>query len=212
MNVTMTKTWTKRLLLPLITAITLSACGGAGAPDFPPPQVEIRPVALDTWKLSYTASGAVEANNKVDLNSEVGGVINLIGVREGDRIGKGTLLVRLKADKYRDEYRERVMELVEAKASGKTRMDVVDDYAYPLPVSVICKVLGVPLEDVGALSLESREPEKCSGICAVLAETDVINMVSRGVGAEAADRTLAAFEDPTAFDRLGIDRASLRLD
>jgi fatty acid omega-hydroxylase len=33
------------------------------------------------------------------------------------------------------------------KARGQTRIDVVDDYAYPLPVTVICKVLGVPLED-----------------------------------------------------------------
>ncbi|MFF4347047.1 cytochrome P450 [Streptomyces sp. NPDC001530] len=30
---------------------------------------------------------------------------------------------------------------------GKTRIDAVDEFAYPLPVSVICKVLGVPLED-----------------------------------------------------------------
>ncbi|WP_330342229.1 cytochrome P450 [Streptomyces sp. NBC_00557] len=30
---------------------------------------------------------------------------------------------------------------------GKTRIDAVDDFAYPLPVRVICKVLGVPLED-----------------------------------------------------------------
>ena len=30
---------------------------------------------------------------------------------------------------------------------GKTRLDVVDDYAYPVPVVVICKILGVPLKD-----------------------------------------------------------------
>ncbi|MET9452809.1 cytochrome P450 [Streptomyces cinerochromogenes] len=30
---------------------------------------------------------------------------------------------------------------------GKSRIDAVDDFAYPLPVTVICKVLGVPLED-----------------------------------------------------------------
>lgn len=30
---------------------------------------------------------------------------------------------------------------------GKTRFDAVDEFAYPLPVTVICKVLGVPLED-----------------------------------------------------------------
>jgi cytochrome P450 len=33
------------------------------------------------------------------------------------------------------------------KAKGKTRIDVVDDYAYPLPVAVICRVLGIPLKD-----------------------------------------------------------------
>ena len=33
------------------------------------------------------------------------------------------------------------------KAKGKTRIDVVDDFAYPLPVAVICKILGVPLVD-----------------------------------------------------------------
>ncbi len=45
----------------------------------------------------------------------------------------------------------------------------------------IARYLGVTLEEVGALSLEGDHPEKVSGICAVLAETDVINMVSRGV-------------------------------
>lgn len=31
--------------------------------------------------------------------------------------------------------------------AGKDRVDIVDDFAYPLPVTAICKVLGVPLED-----------------------------------------------------------------
>lgn len=47
----------------------------------------------------------------------------------------------------------------------------------------IARYLGVPQEDVGRLSKEeSRAPETVSSICAVLAETDVINMVSRGIG------------------------------
>ncbi|MDD5544331.1 MAG: BadF/BadG/BcrA/BcrD ATPase family protein [Acidobacteriia bacterium] len=49
----------------------------------------------------------------------------------------------------------------------------------------IARYLGVGLEEVGPLSMRARRPEIVSGICAVLAETDVINMVSRGV--ETAD-------------------------
>jgi len=45
----------------------------------------------------------------------------------------------------------------------------------------IARYLGVALEEVGELSSEGRTPEQVSSICAVLAETDVINMVSRGI-------------------------------
>ncbi len=46
----------------------------------------------------------------------------------------------------------------------------------------IARYLGVTLEEIGTLSQQAESPEACSSICAVLAETDVINMVSRGVG------------------------------
>jgi benzoyl-CoA reductase subunit D len=45
----------------------------------------------------------------------------------------------------------------------------------------ISRYLGVSVEDVGRLSMSADNPEMVSGICAVLAETDVINMVSRGI-------------------------------
>ena len=45
----------------------------------------------------------------------------------------------------------------------------------------IARYLGVALDEIGPLSKASTNPEKVSSICAVLAETDVINMVSRGV-------------------------------
>ena len=45
----------------------------------------------------------------------------------------------------------------------------------------IARYLGVAVEEIGALSKSSQTPEKFSSICAVLAETDVINMVSRGI-------------------------------
>lgn len=45
----------------------------------------------------------------------------------------------------------------------------------------IARYLGVSLAEVGELSRQGTKPEKVSSICAVLAETDVINMVSRGI-------------------------------
>ncbi len=48
-------------------------------------------------------------------------------------------------------------------------------------VENISRYLGLAIEEVGDISLKADHPETPSGICAVLAETDVINMVSRGV-------------------------------
>jgi benzoyl-CoA reductase subunit D len=45
----------------------------------------------------------------------------------------------------------------------------------------ISRYLGLAIEDVGVISMKSVTPETPSGICSVLAETDVINMVSRGI-------------------------------
>jgi benzoyl-CoA reductase subunit D len=45
----------------------------------------------------------------------------------------------------------------------------------------ISRYLGLSIEEVGDVSLQAQAPEVSSGICAVLAETDVINMVSRGI-------------------------------
>ncbi|MDP6540486.1 MAG: benzoyl-CoA reductase subunit D [Planctomycetota bacterium] len=45
----------------------------------------------------------------------------------------------------------------------------------------ISRYLGVALDEIGELSRRADDPEAVSSICAVLAETDVINMVSRGI-------------------------------
>ena len=45
----------------------------------------------------------------------------------------------------------------------------------------IARYLGIAQDEIGMLSRQSDNPEVVSSICAVLAETDVINMVSRGI-------------------------------
>ncbi|MEU8691200.1 cytochrome P450 [Streptomyces sp. NPDC048665] len=49
-------------------------------------------------------------------------------------------------DGLRGELAKVVTELLDA-FEGKDRVDIVEDFAYPLPVTAICKVLGVPRED-----------------------------------------------------------------
>ncbi|MEV5079823.1 cytochrome P450 [Streptomyces sp. NPDC056159] len=49
-------------------------------------------------------------------------------------------------DAMRGEITRITEELIETLRS-RTRVDVVDDFAYPLPVTVICRLLGVPRED-----------------------------------------------------------------
>ncbi len=46
------------------------------------------------------------------------------------------------------------------------------------------KYLEVPLEDVGALSLRAAHPQPISSVCAVLAESEIINHVSAGISVE----------------------------
>ena len=42
---------------------------------------------------------------------------------------------------------QRIVNALLDKARGKNRVDVVDEYAYLLPVTVICQIMGIPLKD-----------------------------------------------------------------
>ncbi|MEI7716419.1 MAG: cytochrome P450 [Mycobacterium sp.] len=53
-------------------------------------------------------------------------------------------VVRL-ANEILDKVKDRAATRVDARLDA--RLDVVEDFAYPIPVAVICKILGVPVED-----------------------------------------------------------------
>ena len=73
------------------------------------------------------------------------------------------------------------------KAKGKNRIDFVDEYAYPLPVRIICEILGVPLKD---------EPHFHGWIAALMAGADM--------GPEAATEQAARLREKAAESRLAI--------
>ncbi|WP_406378623.1 cytochrome P450 [Streptomyces sp. NBC_01618] len=51
-----------------------------------------------------------------------------------------------RVDAMRDQIADITTELLEA-LRDREQIDIVDDFAYPLPVTVICRLLGVPRED-----------------------------------------------------------------
>ncbi len=56
-----------------------------------------------------------------------------------------------------EELRPRITELVDELLVDRTEIDLVGDFAYPLPVTVIAEMLGVPLSDREMFSRWSRE-------------------------------------------------------
>jgi pimeloyl-[acyl-carrier protein] synthase len=56
-----------------------------------------------------------------------------------------------------EELRPRITELVDGLLDGRGEIDLVEDFAYPLPVTVIAEMLGVPLSDRDMFSMWSRE-------------------------------------------------------
>ena len=69
----------------------------------------------------------------------------------------------------------------------------------------IARYLGIAQDEIGVLSKQADNPEKVSGICAVLAETDVINMVSRGITAPNILKGIHALDGRSAGQAVEVD-------
>jgi benzoyl-CoA reductase subunit D len=85
----------------------------------------------------------------------------------------------------------------------------------------ISRYLGIAQDEIGELSVTSTNPEKVSSICAVLAETDVINMVSRsippndilrGIHESMADRLIKLLKSIDVIDGVVMMTGGLALD
>ncbi|HEY9745938.1 MAG TPA: efflux RND transporter periplasmic adaptor subunit [Oculatellaceae cyanobacterium] len=83
----------------LLAGAMLSGCAGGGGWSSPPPFVVTKPAQTQDWVVTYTATGTLEANNKVDLTAEMPGIVSDIYLKEGAAVSRGQALLRLKADK-----------------------------------------------------------------------------------------------------------------
>lgn len=87
--------------------------------------------------------------------------------------------------------------LDKVKARGVTRMDVVDDFSYPIPVSVIFRVLGAPIAD---------EPQFHAWVMDFMQGADVGPERDSEQGRAAAQKAAQSMAELDAYTRALIDR------
>ncbi|MEK4274585.1 cytochrome P450 family protein [Paenibacillus sp. FSL R7-0026] len=77
---------------------------------------------------------------------------NLLSVNPEDHRRLRRLIQKAFTPRMIERLRGRIVEISDelldkVLASGKRDMDLIEDYAFPLPIMVICEMLGVPLQD-----------------------------------------------------------------
>ncbi len=103
-------------------AATLTgACGGSGDAAAPRQQrpalrVRVAPVAVQDVVYQIKSLGQIEARDVVQVTAEVDGVASDVRFREGDRVGPGTVLLRIDPERYRLEAERAQAVLEQSKA------------------------------------------------------------------------------------------------
>jgi len=115
------------LVLALAGASLGSACGGgtdaaAGRPQRPALRVRVAPVAVQDVLYQIKSLGQIEARDMVQVTAEVDGVATDVRFREGDRVGPGTVLLRIDPGRYRLEA-ERARAVLEQSRAEQDRAD-----------------------------------------------------------------------------------------
>jgi membrane fusion protein, multidrug efflux system len=96
-------------LWPTLLAVgVFVSCGGSGdaAAQRPPRsalRVRVAPVAVQDVVYQIKSLGQIEAQDTVQVTAQVEGVASDVRFREGDRVGPGTVLLRIDPDRYRLE-------------------------------------------------------------------------------------------------------------
>ena len=110
--------------------------GAMGAMQRPPTPVEVAPVVVQDLVEQFQAVGTVHAVESITVVSEIGGIIRSLPFREGDKVGRGTLLAQLEDDELQASFAraeavleqstnafERVRTVVEQRAGSAQDLD-----------------------------------------------------------------------------------------
>lgn len=98
--------------------------GGGGPGGGPPAAVEVVKAAMQSLAVSTTAVGSLRSDESVTLRPEVSGRISEILFKEGDRVAKGRVLVRLDDSVTRAEMEQARANLALAKTKFERSRDL----------------------------------------------------------------------------------------
>jgi multidrug efflux system membrane fusion protein len=120
---------TQKSLVPfaLVAAALASGCGGSGdgaaaRPQRPALRVRVAPVAVQDVVYQIKSLGQIEARDMVQVTAEVDGGVSDVRFREGDRVGPGTVLLRIDPERYRLEA-ERAQAVLEQSRAEQDRAE-----------------------------------------------------------------------------------------
>ncbi|WP_329245860.1 cytochrome P450 [Actinoallomurus sp. NBC_01490] len=105
-----------------------------------------------------------------------------------------------RVDRLRPEMLKIITDLIDGVA-GRERIDIVDDIAYPFPVTVICRILGVPREDEARIHewadavIESLDPREEGREERLRRRENAMVELHRYLGAIAAERRVRPGDD-----------------
>ncbi|MFO0549896.1 MAG: efflux RND transporter periplasmic adaptor subunit [Polyangiaceae bacterium] len=94
-----------------------SASGRAGAPAFP---VDVAPVKLQRLEYAVSASGRIEAYERVQVTSRVAGVVDKVLFSEGQVVAADSALVEIDAERFKLAANSARAEVSRAEAQAET--------------------------------------------------------------------------------------------
>ena len=105
----------------LVAAALAAGCGSGGDAAAARPQrsalrVRVAPVAVQDIVYEIKSLGQIEAQEMVQVTAQVEGVASDVRFREGDRVGPGTVLLRIDPERYRLEAERATATLEQARA------------------------------------------------------------------------------------------------